>query len=126
MLAGQYCKNTREASFTEGDEPRHTCDKCKAPEHHSTIADRANPTLTHDVRPSIPASVDEGLSLEVEIGYWVDTDGGVSGVQVTRSSGNRDLDRAVCSAASQWRYSPAVQDGTPRRVKVTRAIRCKT
>ena len=127
MLAGQYCKNPREASFTEGDEPRHNCNRCKAPEpvHVNKIADRANPSLTHDVSPRAD-SIDEGLSLRTEIDYYVDTDGSVSGVRVSRSSGNRDWDRAVTSAASQWRYSPAVQDGTPRRVKVTRSVGCKT
>lgn len=128
MLAGEYCRNKREATFTEGDEPRHTCDRCKAPEpvHVNKIADRANPTLTHDVRPRIPDSIEEGLSLQTEIEYYVDADGSVSGVRVVRSSGNRDWDRAVTSAASQWRYNPAVQDGVPRRVKVTRPVGCKT
>jgi len=128
LLACQYCQKTRNATFNEGDEPRRTCDRCKAPEppHNSRIADRQNPVLVHDVRPQIPDSVDEGLTLEVQIEYYSDADGGVSGVKVTKSSGNRDLDRAVTSAASGWRYNPAVQDGVCRRVKVTRTIKFKT
>lgn len=128
LLAGDNCKNTRNETFNEGDEPHRTCDRCKAPEpvQVSRLADQKNPLLTHDARPRIPDSLDEGLTLEVEIEYSVDADGSVSGVRVTKSSGNRDLDRAVTSAASQWRYSPAVQDGVARRVKVTRTIRVKT
>ena len=128
LLAGDNCKNTRNESFNEGDEPHRTCDRCKAPEpvQVSRLADQKNPVITHDVRPRIPDSLDEGLSLEVEIEYSVDTDGSVSGVRVVKSSGNRDMDRAVTSAASQWRYSPAVQDGVARRVKVMRSIRVKT
>lgn len=132
LLAGEYCKNTRNATFNEGDEPRRVCDKCRAPEPAqpaqpvSRLADQKNPVLTHDVHPRIPDSLDEGLALEVEIEYWVDADGSVSGVRVSRSSGNRDLDRAVTSAASSWRYSPAVQDGVARRVKVSRTIRVRT
>lgn len=127
-LAGEYCKNTHNQSFNEGDEPRRTCDRCKAPEPEpkSRLADRRNPELIHDVHPRIPDSVDEGLSLEVEIEYYVDADGSVSGVQVAKSSGNRDVDRCVTSAASQWRYNPAVQDGVARRVKVSRSVRLKT
>jgi TonB family protein len=128
LLAGPYCQKTRSATFNEGDEPKRICDRCKAPEppHNSRIADRHNPVLVKDVRPQIPDSVDEGLTLEVEIEYYVDTDGGVSSVRITKSSGNRDLDRAVTSAASQWRYDPAVQDGVARRVKVARTIKFKT
>lgn len=128
MLVGDHCTNTRIASFIEGDEPRRVCDRCKAPEpkHESRLADRQNPTLTRDAKPRIPDSVDEGLTLEVEIDYYVDADGSVSGARISRSSGNRDLDRAVISAASQWRYNPAIQDGMPRRVKVTRSIKFRT
>lgn len=128
QLAGQHCKGSRNESFNEGNEPRRTCDRCKAPEreHVNRLADQAKPTIARDVRPRVPDSLDEGLSLEVEIEYSVDADGGVSGVRVAQSSGNRELDRAVMAAASQWRYNPAVQDGVPRKVKVTRTIRVKT
>lgn len=128
QLAGEHCKSTRNESFNDGEEPRRTCDRCKAPEPapKSRLADRRNPEIAHDVHPRIPDSVDEGLTLEVEIEYWVDTDGSVSGVRVTKSSGNRDMDRAVTSAASQWRYNPAVQDGVARRVQFSRVIRVKT
>ena len=136
LLAGDYCKHTRNETFNEGEEPTRVCDKCKAPEpvreparapvQVSRLADRKDPVLTHDVHPRIPDSLDEGLSLEVEIEYYVDSDGRVSGIRVSKSSGNRELDRAVTSAASSWRYSPAVQDGVARRVKVSRTIKVKT
>lgn len=128
LLAGQHCKDTRSATFTEGDERHRTCDRCKAPEpvHVPRIADRTLPVLTRDVKPRVPDSIDEGLTLQTEIEYYVEADGSVSQVRVTRSSGNRDWDRAVTAAASQWRYSPAVQGGVPQRVKVTRRVGCKT
>lgn len=127
MLAGLHCKHKRSATFDEGDEPHRSCDKCKAPEPPPgpRFADVAKPVLTRDVTPRVPESVEEGVSLRTEIEYYVDADGGVSGVTVTRSSGNREWDRNVCSAASQWRYKPAVQHGIPRRVKVTRSVSCR-
>lgn len=126
MLAGPNCKNTRDASFSEGDEPRHTCDKCRAPEpvHVNRIADRKDPELVRksDIRPHIPDSVEEGQVVQTEVEYYSDADGGVSGVQVIKSSGNREFDRSVIGAVLQWRYSPAVQDGVPQRVKMTRKV----
>lgn len=128
LIPGEYCKHTRMESFIEGEQPRRTCDKCKPPEpeHHSRLADRENPILTHDVKPSIPDSVDEGLTLTVEIEYHVDADGGVSDIKVIRSSGSRDLDRSVVNAATRWKYNPAIQDGVARRVKVKRSITFRT
>lgn len=128
LLAGDNCKNTHNQSYNEGDEPRRTCDHCKAPEpeHKSRLADHKDPVLVRDPRPRIPDSVEEGLSVSVEIDFYVDTDGGVSDVRVTRSSGNRELDRSAVSAVSQRRYDPAVQDGLARRVKRTCVIPFKT
>ncbi len=129
MLPGPYCKQTRIGSFLEGAQPTRICNQCKAPEpppHVSRLADRANPELTRDTRITIPGSVDEGLSLTVEIEYTVNADGDVTGVQVTRSSGIRALDRAIVSAASGLKYKPAVQDGIPRGVKMTRTYKINT
>jgi TonB family protein len=61
--------------------------------------------------------VEEGLSLTVVLEYTVTADGDVTGVQVSKSSGNRALDRAVSSAASSLKYKPAVQDGVSRAVR---------
>lgn len=129
MVPGLYCKQTRIGSFIEGKQPTRTCNRCKAPEpppHVSRVADRANPELIRDPRITVPGSVDEGLSLTVEVEYTVNADGDVTNVQVTRSSGIRALDRAIVSAASGLKYKPAVQDGIPRGVKMTRTYKINT
>ena len=120
MLAGENCKETRTESFVEGHEPGHACDRCKPPEHHSRLADRFEPVLVSDSRPSIPSSVEEGLNVRVEVGYTVTADGDVSGVEIIKSSGNKLVDRAVVNAAQRLKYKPAVQDGVARGVKKTR------
>jgi protein TonB len=43
----------------------------------------------------------------------VNTDGSVSDVTVTKSSGSERLDNAAISCVSRWRYSPATVDGQP-------------
>jgi len=129
MLPGPYCKQTRIGSFIEGAQPTRICNQCKAPEpppHVSRLADRALPELLKDTRITVPSSVDEGLSLTVEVEYTVNADGDVTNVQVTRSSGIRALDRAIVSAASGLKYKPAVQDGIPRGVKMTRTYKINT
>jgi len=127
LLPGPYCKSTHTGSFLEGAQPTRTCDRCKAPEpFHSSVADRALPELSRDTRISVPSSIDEGLSLTVEIEYTVTADGDVTNIQVTRSSGIRALDRAIISAASGLKYKPAVQDNVPRGVKMTRTYKINT
>lgn len=128
LLVGEHCKSVRNESFNQGAEPRRVCDRCRAPEpvHVSRMADRKDPLRTHYVQPRIPDSVDEGQTFQMEIEYYVNADGGVSGVRVTKSSGNRSIDRNVTSAASQWRYDPAVQNGVPQRVKVTQPFTLKS
>jgi len=128
MLAGKYCEHTHNAVFEEGNEPRRLCDRCRAPEptHQPRIADRKDPIRTRYIAPTIPDSVEEGRTFYMEIEYYVETDGSVSDVRVTKSSGNRAIDRAVVSTAPKWRYDPAVQDGVARRVKVTQPVTIKT
>ncbi len=128
LLAGKYCDRTHNATFTEGDEPHRTCDRCKAPEpkHNSRIADVTKPVRLSKINPVIPASVEEGKTFHVEIEFYSDTNGGVSEVHVTKSSGNRAVDRAVVADALKWRYKPATQDGVPQRVPVVQPIDIKT
>lgn len=130
LLPGPNCKRTHASSFLEGVEPTRTCNQCKAPVpepvHVNRVADRANPELSRDTRISVPNSVDEGQSLTIEVEYTVTADGDVSNVQVTRSSGIRALDRAIVSAASGLKYKPAVQNGIPRGVKMTRTYKINT
>ena len=129
MLPGPHCASTQTTSFIEGKQPTGRCSRCKPPEpppHTSTLADRKNPVLIKDAKPQVPSSVDEGLTLTVKVGYWVESDGSVSGATITKSSGNRSLDRAILSAASRWKYKPAVQNSVARRVKMSRSFTIKT
>jgi len=41
----------------------------------------------------------------------IDANGGVLDVEVERSSGNRNLDRAAVAAAKRWRFNAEVRDG---------------
>ncbi len=41
----------------------------------------------------------------------IDASGGVLDVEVERSSGNRNLDRAAITAAKRWRFNPEVKNG---------------
>ncbi|MHB9037465.1 MAG: energy transducer TonB [Armatimonadota bacterium] len=126
LLAGEYCKSTGNKSFIDGDEPRRVCNRCKAPEHKSRLADQANPTLIKDASVSVPSSVEEGLSVTVKVEYTVTEEGSVRDVDVIQSSGNRTLDKAVVSTTSRLKYKPAVQDGVARSVKMTRTYRVNT
>lgn len=126
MIPGEYCKHTHKESFIDGKEPSRTCTHCKAPEpvHNSRLADRAKPKLIRNWNVSIPSSVADG-SYTVVVGYTVTEDGNVTGVKVVKSSGNRAVDRAVISAASDMKYQPAVQDGVARSVNMTREWTCR-
>ncbi|MCE5199043.1 MAG: TonB family protein [Armatimonadota bacterium] len=125
MLPGEYCKNTTIKTFIDGEQPGRVCNQCKPP-HQSRLADQANPILTRDADVAVPGSVDEGMSVTVKVEYTVTADGDVTGVDVIQSSGVRALDKAVISATTRLKYKPAVQDGTPRSVKMTRTYRIKT
>jgi len=50
----------------------------------------------------------------------IDSNGGVLDVEVEKSSGNRNLDRAAITAAKRWRFNPEVKNGqrVPSRVRV--------
>jgi TonB family protein len=126
MLAGEHCTSTSAKTFIDGEEPGRACNRCKAPEHKSRLADQANPILVKDSSVSVPSSVDEGLSVTVKVEYTVTDDGAVTGVSVIQSSGIKALDKAVVSTTSRLRYKPAVQDGVARSVKMTRTYRFNT
>ncbi len=118
MLPGEYCNDVITKTFDDGEQPTRVCNKCKPPEpvHVSRTAEQTRPVLIRDSRPSI--SVDEPCSVQIQ--YTVTADGDVTDVQILKSSGNRNVDKAVVSAALKMKYKPATQDGVPRSVKMTR------
>lgn len=126
MLPGQHCGRKAIRSYREGSEPDRRCSVCKAPEpvHVSRLADRTEPELIKDSEPKIP-EIDEPGDYSVRISYTVNTDGSVSSVEVVESSGIRAIDNAIKAAASKMRYKPAVQDGQPRSVKISRKYRVR-
>lgn len=125
MLPGKHCEKKVTRSFTEGSEPTRVCTECKEP-FTSTLADRAEPVLVRDVKPVIPNSVEEGLSVSVTVVFTIDERGNVTDVQVSKSSGNKVIDRAVTDAVSRRKYEPAVQGGIPRSVKRTKTYSINT
>lgn len=127
MLPGKHCRETVTRTFVEGRQPDSICTRCRAPEpvHNSTLADRANPLLVKDTKVDASA-FEEGIDVTVQVEYTVTAEGDVEGVRVVKSSGNRAVDRAVVNAASGLKYKPAVQNGVPRSVKMTRTYRIRT
>ena len=47
--------------------------------------------------------------MTVSLSY--DPSGNVTDVQVIKSSGNRNLDRAAVKAAKRWKVNPAIRNG---------------
>ncbi len=123
-LPGRYCDNKDTRSFREGNEPTNRCDRCKAPEpvHINRLADRSEPELVKDTSVKLPDIEDSG-DYTVWVRYTVDTDGGVSDIEVTDGSGIKSLDKAVRDAVAKLHYKPAVQNGEPRSVRIKRKYR---
>ena len=59
------------------------------------------------------------------LGFTVNTDGSVSGVQILKSSGHEMLDDAAIICASAWRYRPAFENGRPVRARWTTNVQWK-
>lgn len=77
------------------------------------------PMLLHRVEPFYPpVAVSARLQGLVILEALVDRDGSVADVKVLRSAGSV-LDREALIAVRQWRYSPLLQNGQPRRFVLT-------
>ena len=118
MLPNSNCERTTVKSYRPGREPGSTCTECK-PKHVSTLADRSVPEFVSGrKRPKYPSSaMDNGIEGSVTVEFTIDTDGNVTNIKVTSSSGNKDLDRAAISAVDNRKYKPAVQAGIPRNYR---------
>ena len=111
----------------------------EAPVRLARILPPAAPAL---VRPGITAPVSIGASHSCEraypaialrldqqgttvLGFTVNTDGSVSGVQVMKSSGHEMLDDAAIVCATAWRYRPAFENGRPVPARWTTNVQWK-
>jgi protein TonB len=81
------------------------------------------PRLLVQVAPEYPESA-VPLHVQGVVGLeaYVATDGSVERVEVVRAL-HPLLDQAAADAVRQWRYSPLVLDGVPRRFAVTLRVR---
>ena len=67
----------------------------------------ANRKVLNRVAPSYPTKARrEGWEGTVVLKFWVTPGGSVKNIQVIRSSGYPELDRAAKSALSQWKFAP--------------------
>jgi protein TonB len=60
-----------------------------------------------------PLAMRLGHTGNVTIGFTIGSDGSVSNVHVTESSGHDELDQGAISCAEGWHYKPAMQNGAP-------------
>jgi len=58
-----------------------------------------------------PAALRQQIQGTTMLIISIDANGAVLDVQVERTSGNRDLDRAAMQAARKWRFNPEVKNG---------------
>jgi len=72
-------------------------------------------------RPKYPPEEQRrGIGGTVILVISIDANGNVLDVEVEKSSGNRNLDRAAMQAARKWRFNPEIKNGqkVPSRVRV--------
>lgn len=83
----------------------------------SRVADRRVPEVVSKGALEYPASAAaDGAEGRVKLKVMVTEEGRVAEVGVAESSGDTRLDAAAAEFVRGWRYLPAVQNGTPRRV----------
>jgi protein TonB len=69
--------------------------------------------------PRYPAqALRSGEQGTVMVSAEISEDGVPSAVEVARSSGSRQLDRAAVDAVRHWRFRPAMADGRPTTGRV--------
>ena len=76
------------------------------------IAGSVDPTSRNMNPPRYPRDeVRRGITGTTTLIISIDADGEVLDVEIERSSGNRNLDRAAMEAAHKWRFNPEVRNG---------------
>jgi periplasmic protein TonB len=72
------------------------------------------PRIVDGGRPAYPENArNKGWEGTVKLQILVSTEGRVEDVRVVASSGYAELDQAALRAVRAWRFSPALQKGTP-------------
>jgi len=65
-----------------------------------------------EIKPTIPDSLrSDAIDATVIAEFQVGADGVPTGVRITQSSGNSDLDDLALKTARQWRFKPATREG---------------
>jgi TonB family protein len=62
--------------------------------------------------PVLPPEL-RGFQGSVRVRVKVDTEGRVEDVEIVRSSGDREVDRAALRAVRRWEYASAIHEGRP-------------
>ena len=88
-----------------------TADAVELSKHLYTTTD---PVPIERVSPKYPKSAAKyGREGWARLSFVIETDGSVSNVLVTETSGSRDFAKAAKSAISKWQYQPAFENGEP-------------
>lgn len=72
-----------------------------------------------------PTALRSGQEGWVDLDFTVTAEGNVANVRITDSQPRRVFDRAATDAINQWKFSPAVKDGTPAATSMHRRIEFK-
>lgn len=96
------------------------------PEPAKPVLPSRDAVLVRTVRPGYPPKAararQEGW---VEVQFTVGADGKVSDVRVVRGDPARVFDREAIRAVQQWEFQPAIRDGQPAAMNMTRRIEFK-
>lgn len=79
-------------------------------------ADAAPSALAYGTQTRIPypkTALHNRVEGTVVLRVLVGEDGGVKDIQIDRSSGSRDLDRAAREAVMMWKFKPGMRGGVP-------------
>jgi TonB family protein len=77
-------------------------------------------TPTYSPKPDYPPIAKEsGMEGQVIVKVLVGSDGKVDEVEVSQSSGFKELDDAASSVAKKWEFTKPTKDGEPARVWVS-------
>lgn len=125
--AQPVASNTRPATTPEpATTPPPAATPAPEPEPAKPVLPSRDAVLVRTVRPGYPPKAararQEGW---VEVQFTVGADGKVSDVRVVRGDPARVFDREAIRAVQQWEFQPAIRDGQPAAMNMTRRIEFK-